>query len=83
MNIVVHNYIMKDAIRKELIKTRLAEELINSGMTNTEIARAIGVNVALITQYKKLLKLPSITTLSKICEVIGADANYILGLVDN
>lgn len=74
---------MKDAIRKELIKTRLAEELTNSGMTNTEIARAIGVNVALITQYKKLLKLPSITTLSKICEVIGADANYILGLVDN
>ncbi len=74
---------MKDTIRKELIKTRLAEELTNSGMTNTEIARAIGVNVALITQYKKLLKLPSITTLSKICEVIGADANYILGLVDN
>lgn len=74
---------MKDAIRKELIKTRLAEELINSGMTNTEIARAIGVNIAMITKYKKLLKLPSITTLSKICEVIGADANYILGLVDN
>lgn len=74
---------MKDTIRKELIKTRLAEELINSGMTNTEIARAIGVNIAMITKYKKLLKLPSITTLSKICEVIGADANYILGLVDN
>lgn len=83
MNIVVHNYIMKDAIRKELIKTRLAEEIKNSGMTNTEIAKAIGVNVSLITQFKKLLKLPSITTLSKICEVIGADANYILGLVDN
>lgn len=83
MNIVVHNYIMKDTIRKELIKTRLAEEIKNSGMTNTEIAKAIGVNVSLITQFKKLLKLPSITTLSKICEVIGADANYILGLVDN
>ncbi len=74
---------MKDAIRKELIKTRLAEELINSGMTNTEIARAIGVNVALITQYKKLLKMPSVATLSLICEVIGADANYILGLTNN
>ncbi len=74
---------MKDTIRKELIKTRLAEEIKNSGMTNTEIAKAIGVNVSLITQFKKLLKLPSITTLSKICEVIGADANYILGLVDN
>lgn len=83
MNIVVHNYIMKDTIRKELIKTRLAEEIKNSGMTNTEIAKAIGVNVSLITQFKKLLKLPSITTLSKISEVIGADANYILGLVDN
>lgn len=74
---------MKDAIRKELIKTRLAEEIKNSGMTNKEIAVAIGVNIAMITKYKKLLKLPSITTLSKICEVIGADANYILGLVDN
>ncbi len=74
---------MKDAIRKELIKTRLSEELTNSGMTNTEIAKAIGVNVALITQYKKLLKMPSVATLSLICEVIGADANYILGLTDN
>ena len=74
---------MKDTIRKELIKTRLAEEIKNSGMTNKEIAVAIGVNIAMITKYKKLLKLPSITTLSKICEVIGADANYILGLVDN
>lgn len=74
---------MKDDVRKELIKTRLAEEIKNSGMTNKEIAVAIGVNIAMITKYKKLLKLPSITTLSKICEVIGADANYILGLVDN
>ena len=74
---------MKDAIRKELIKTRLAEEIKNSGMTNKEIALAVGVNIAMITKYKKLLKMPSITTLSKICEVIGADANYILGLVDN
>lgn len=74
---------MKDDVRKEIIKTRLAEEIKNSGMTNKEIALAIGVNIAMITKYKKLLKLPSITTLSKICEVIGADANYILGLVDN
>ncbi len=74
---------MKDDVRKEIIKTRLAEEIKNSGVTNKEIAVAIGVNIAMITKYKKLLKLPSITTLSKICEVIGADANYILGLVDN
>ena len=74
---------MKDDVRKEIIKTRLAEEIKNSGMTNKEIALAVGVNIAMITKYKKLLKLPSITTLSKICEVIGADANYILGLSDN
>ena len=74
---------MKDDVRKEIIKTRLAEEIKNSGMTNKEIALAVGVNIAMITKYKKLLKVPSITTLSKICEVIGADANYILGLVDN
>ena len=74
---------MKDDVRKEIIKTRLAEEIKNSGMTNKEIAVAVGVNIAMITKYKKLLKLPSITTLSKICEVIGADANYILGLSDN
>ncbi len=74
---------MKDDVRKEIIKTRLAEEIKNSGMTNKEIAVAVGVNIAMITKYKKLIKLPSITTLSKICEVIGADANYILGLSDN
>lgn len=76
-------YYMKDDVRKEIIKTRLAEEIKNSGMTNKEIAVAVGVNIAMITKYKKLIKLPLITTLSKICEVIGADANYILGLSDN
>ncbi len=74
---------MKDDVRKEIIKTRLVEEIKNSGMTNKEIAVAVGVNIAMITKYKKLIKLPSITTLSKICEVIGADVNYILGLSDN
>jgi len=74
---------MKNNVRREIIKTRLKEELEASKMSFTEIAKAVGVKVQMITQYRNSKKLPSIETLSKICEVLGADANYILGITDN
>jgi len=74
---------MKKNIRREIIKSRLKEELEASKMSFTEIAKAVGVKVQMITQYRNSTKLPSIETLSKICEVLGADANYILGITEN
>ncbi len=74
---------MKNKIRRDLIKARLKEELENCGMKYTDIAKAVEINVALLSQYRTTNKLPSLETLARICEVIGADANYILGISNN
>ena len=52
-------------------------------MSYAEIAKMVGVNRTNISQYKNTKKLPTVETLARICEVIGADANYILGISDN
>ena len=74
---------MKNKIRRDLIKARLKEELEDCGMKYTDIAKAVEINVALLSQYRTTNKLPSLETLARICEVIGADANYILGISNN
>lgn len=80
---MVNIYNMKNAMLKELIRKRLIEEIDASGMSYAEIAKMVGVNRTNISQYKNTKKLPSVETLARICEVIGADANYILGISDN
>ena len=69
---------MNRKLRRELIKQRLKEELESSEKPLSQIAKEVGINPALLSQYRNSRKLPSIETLSKICEVLGADANYIL-----
>lgn len=71
---------MNDKFRKELIKTRLNDEIKASKMSYAEIARLVGCTKSMISQYKTTNKMPTILMLAKICEVIGADANYILGI---
>ena len=43
---------MKNKIRRDLIKARLKEELENCGMKYTDIAKAVEINVALLSQYR-------------------------------
>lgn len=64
----------------EIIKRRLSEEIKNSGLTTIEIAKRVGVSPEMITQYKTTKKLPKLDTFAQLCEVLNADANYILGL---
>ena len=64
----------------EIIKRRLNEEIENSGLTTIEIAKRVGISPEMITQYKTTKKLPKLDTFAKLCEVLAADANYILGL---
>ena len=70
-------------MENEIIKTRLSEELKNSGLTTFEIARRIGVSPEMITQYRTTKKLPKLDTFSKLCKALDLDANYILGLTKN
>lgn len=73
---------MRNKLRREIISQRLREELQSCKIPYVEIAKQVGINSAMLSQYCSGIKLPSIETFSKICEVIGADANYILGIVD-
>ena len=49
-------------------------------MTNTAIAKQANISVSMLTDYKNKGKLPSLSTFVRICEIIDADANEILGL---
>ena len=66
-----------------IIKNRLSEEIINSGLTTIEIARRIGVSPEMITQYKTTKKLPKLDTFAKLCKELDLDANYVLGINKN
>ena len=60
------------------ISKRLAEAIMQSGMTQTEIAVRIGVRQQQISSYIKGKTLPALDTLSKLCTVLDLDANEIL-----
>ncbi|HBO49144.1 MAG TPA: XRE family transcriptional regulator [Clostridiales bacterium] len=66
-------------MRAEIIN-RMFEEINSCGLTYTEIAKKVGISVVMLSQYKNLSKLPSLETFTKICSVINASADYILGL---
>lgn len=70
-------------MENEIIKTRLSEELKNSGLTTIEIAKRIGVSPEMITQYRTTKKFPKLDTFAKLCKELDLDANYILGLTKN
>ena len=70
-------------MRDKIIKTRLADEIKNSGLTTIEIASKIGVSPEMVTQYKTTKKLPKLDTFAKLCKELDLDANYILGNKDN
>ncbi len=65
-----------------IIKTRLREEIINSGLTTVEIAKRIGVSPEMVTQYCTTTKLPRLDTFAKLCKALDLSADYILGLTD-
>lgn len=67
-------------MEENIIKKRLGEEIINSGLTTIEIAKKINVSPEMITQYKTTKKLPKLDTFAKLCKELDLDANYILGL---
>ncbi len=69
-------------MENEIIKTRLSEELKNSGLTTVEIAKRIGVSPEMVTQYRTTKKLPKLDTFAKLCKELDLDSNYILGLTE-
>lgn len=62
------------------IQQRLREAINNSGYSQKDIAKAIGVSPQSVSKYMKKDVFPALDTLSKICVYLDVSADYILGI---
>ena len=65
-------------ITLEKIQARLAEAIKQSGLSQTSIAKQVGVCQQAISSYVKGTKMPALDTLANLCTVLDLDANEIL-----
>lgn len=64
------------------IQVRFREAIKTSGMTQTEIAKQLGVNPNTVSKYMRLNKFPSLETFANLCKILDVSADDILGLKD-
>ncbi len=62
------------------IQKRLREAITESKLSQTEIARRLGVSQSTVSKYMRLDKFPSLDTFANLCEIIDVSADEILGL---
>jgi len=63
------------------IQKRLAEAIKQSGLSQTEIAKRLGVSQQTISHYVKGDKMPSLDTFSNLCVILDLDPAEILGVI--
>lgn len=64
------------------IKERLSKAIVESGMSQKEIAAKVGISQQMISYYKCRQKVPSIDNLAILCKFLDVDTNYILCIDD-
>ncbi len=62
------------------IQKRLAEAIKQSGMSQTALAKKLGVSQSIISRYIKGNKMPALDTFANLCIILDIDANDILGV---
>lgn len=60
------------------IRLKLQNEIKVSGISQTELAKKIGVDRSAIGQYLSGRSMPALDTFAKLCAVLDLDANEIL-----
>ena len=65
-------------ITSENILKRLQEAIKQSGLTQTEIARKLGIIQQSVQQYVSGRAMPALDTFANLCKVLDVDTNYIL-----
>ena len=69
-------------ITLEKIRHQVAEAIKQSGLTQTELARRLGIGQQQISCYLHGKKMPALDTFAKLCAVLDVDANEILCIAD-
>ena len=67
-------------IQIEDIQKRLREAIRTSNMTQTEIAKQLGITQSTVSKYLRQNKFPSIDTFANLCKILDVSADDILGL---
>lgn len=62
------------------IRKRLCEAIRESGLTQIEIARRLGIAQATVGQYLSGRAMPALDTFANLCAVLDVDPAYILCL---
>lgn len=65
-------------ITLEQIQTRLAEAIKQSGMSQSELARRLGVKHTQISCYVHGKKMPAFDTFANLCKLLDVETDYIL-----
>lgn len=67
-------------IRIDEIQKRLREAIMQSGISQKDLADKLGINPSTVSKYMRLDKYPSLDTFANICEILDVSADEILGL---
>ncbi|MCQ2381823.1 MAG: helix-turn-helix domain-containing protein [Clostridia bacterium] len=73
---------MEKSIQLENIQMRLRKAILQSSLTQREIAQKVGVSAQTVSKYMRVNVFPALDTLAKLCQVLDISADYILGLTD-
>ena len=62
------------------IVTKIKKLREERGLTQVDVANAVGVNYRTIGQYERGVNEPDIATIKKLCDFFDVSADYLLGL---
>lgn len=70
-------------ITNEQIRQKLIEAIKQSGMTQTAIAKKMGIYQSAVQQYLSGRAMPALDTFANLCIILDLDANEILCIDKN
>lgn len=69
-------------ITLNLIRAKLQEAIKQGGLSQTELARRLGIGQQTVSEYLHGKSMPALDTLANLCAVLDLDANDILCVAD-
>lgn len=70
-------------ITLEQIRQRLQETLRQSTISQTELAKRLGISQSTIAHYLRGDAMPALDTFANMCQILDVDSSYILCISEN